>query len=160
MTPRLSDSIFGRLMGIRCTLIGNRIVDHSDVVGASQLNTWLQLIGQRQLTGWRDINIYVLGLDASYIRELTVAWSFNMFPYKHGIAFVTVLLSSIKPWTTGYHLKNVIWISNIIQYNYDNFVSYFQCHIYLVSIVDIKSCLVPSHQCISSYNTEHAPMHL
>ena len=45
---------------ISCTLVGNKIVDHSDVVGAlpavllqlhlhSQLNTWLQWIGQRQL---------------------------------------------------------------------------------------------------------------
>ena len=45
---------------ISCTLVGNIIVDHSDVVGASpigaapkklyfQLNTWLQWTGQRQL---------------------------------------------------------------------------------------------------------------
>ena len=42
----------------RRTLIGNKIVEHSDVVGASpmlqlhlysRLNTWLQWIGQRQV---------------------------------------------------------------------------------------------------------------
>ena len=46
---------------VRRTLEGNKIVDHSDVVGASpvgnlhhlhsRLNTWLQWIGQRQLKG-------------------------------------------------------------------------------------------------------------
>ena len=39
----------------------------------SQLNTWLQWIGQRQLQD-ETRNIYVLGLGASYIRELTVLW--------------------------------------------------------------------------------------
>ena len=37
----------------------------------SQLNTWLQWIGQRQLQD-ETRSIYVLGLGASYIRELTV----------------------------------------------------------------------------------------
>ena len=37
----------------------------------SQLNTWLQWIGQKQLQD-KTRNIYVLGLGASYIRELTV----------------------------------------------------------------------------------------
>ena len=37
----------------------------------SQLNTWLQWIGQRQLHD-ETINIYVWGLGATYIRELTV----------------------------------------------------------------------------------------
>ena len=37
----------------------------------SQFNTWLQWIGQRQLQD-ETRNIYVLGLGASYIRELTV----------------------------------------------------------------------------------------
>ena len=71
-----------KVSNIRRTLVGHRIVDHSDVVGASpvgaapttyslSLNTWLQWIGQRQLQD-ETRNIYVLGLGASYIRELTV----------------------------------------------------------------------------------------
>ena len=69
---------------IRRTLVGNNIVDHSDVVGASpvgvapttpflhQLYTWLQWIGQIQLQN-ETRNIYVFGLGASYIREWTVS---------------------------------------------------------------------------------------
>ena len=64
------------------TWVGNKIVDQSGVVGASpvgaaplhlhsQLIIWLQWIGQRQLQD-ETRNIYVLGLGASYIRELTV----------------------------------------------------------------------------------------
>ena len=71
-----------KVSNISRTLIGNKIVDHLDVVGASlsallqlhlhsQLNTWLQWIGQRPLHD-ETRNIYVLGLDVSYIRELTV----------------------------------------------------------------------------------------
>ena len=53
---------------ISCTLVGNKIVDHSDVVGAStliqlhlhsRLNTWLHCIGQK--TTW---------FGATYIRGL------------------------------------------------------------------------------------------
>ena len=59
------------------TLGGNKIFDHSDVVGASMLallqlhlhswrNTWLQCIGQTQL------HHLGLGFGASYIRDLMV----------------------------------------------------------------------------------------
>ena len=52
--------IYRQISNISCTLVGNKIVDHSDVVGAStvvllqlhlhsRLNTWLQYIAQRQL---------------------------------------------------------------------------------------------------------------
>ena len=51
---------YHQIFNIRCTLTGNEIVDHSDVVGASPvdllqlhlhswLNTWLQWIGEKQL---------------------------------------------------------------------------------------------------------------
>ena len=67
-------TIYRKVSNIRGTLLGNKIVDHSDVVHLhlhSQLNTWLQWIGQRQLQHEkRNINIW--GLGASYIRELTV----------------------------------------------------------------------------------------
>ena len=81
-----------KVSNIRCTLVGNKIVDHSDVVGAapkqrlsallqlhlhSQLNTWLQLIGQRQQQG-ETSNIYVLGLDAFYIRVNKMAGIWEM----------------------------------------------------------------------------------
>ena len=94
--------IYCKISNIRCTLVGNKIVDHSDVVEAAptglsallQLhlhfwpNTWLQWIGQRQLQGEMR-NIYILGFCASYIRYLTVylfytikRWSqlLKMFP--------------------------------------------------------------------------------
>ena len=74
---------YRKVSNISRTLVGNKIVDHSDVVGASPVGaapttssfstyyTWLQWIGQRQL---QDVtrNIYVLGLDASYIREFYI----------------------------------------------------------------------------------------
>ena len=45
----------------------------------SQPNTWLQWIGQRQQHD-ETRNIYVLGLGAFYIRELTVYYINNMVP--------------------------------------------------------------------------------
>ena len=61
--------------------LGDEIVCHSDVIGASpvgtapttssQLNTWLQWIGQRQL--WDETrNNKVSGCGEAYIRRLTV----------------------------------------------------------------------------------------
>ena len=63
------------------TLVCNKIVDHSDVVGASLvgaaptissfwLNTWLQWIGHRQLQD-DTRNIQVLGFDVPYTRGFT-----------------------------------------------------------------------------------------
>ena len=59
------------------TLIGNKLVDHSNVVGAlpallqlhlhSRLKTWLQWIGQSQLQD-ETINIKVLGFGVTYTR--------------------------------------------------------------------------------------------
>ena len=74
--------VYRQVSNIRRTLVGNKIVDHSDVVGASPVgaapttssfstNTWLQLIEQRQLQD-ETRNIYVWGLGASYIRDLKV----------------------------------------------------------------------------------------
>ena len=58
------------------TLAGNKLVDHSDVDGASlqphlnsRLNTWLQWIGQRQLQDEMG-NIQVLVFGVPYIRGL------------------------------------------------------------------------------------------
>ena len=66
---------------IRGTFVGNKIVDHSDVVGASpagaapttysRLNTCLQWIWQRQLQDETRI-IPVFGFGAAYIRDFTV----------------------------------------------------------------------------------------
>ena len=63
-------------------ILGNKIVGHPDVVGASSSallhihlhfrpNTWLQWIGQRQLQG-ETRNINVLGFGAPCNRDLTV----------------------------------------------------------------------------------------
>ena len=40
--------IYRKTSNIRCTLVGNKIVDHSDVVLHLRLNIWLQGIRQRQ----------------------------------------------------------------------------------------------------------------
>ena len=65
---------------LRCTSVGNKIADHSDVVGLApvqqhlhfRLNTWLQWYGQRQLQD-ETRNIWVWGFCASLnIRGLTV----------------------------------------------------------------------------------------
>ena len=49
----------------------------------SQVNTWLQRIGQRQSQA-ETSNIYVLGFGATYIGDLTVLVSINFVsPYLH-----------------------------------------------------------------------------
>ena len=86
--------IYRKVSNVRHTLVGNKIVDHSDVVGHclsalfllhlhSQLNMWLQWIGQRQLQD-KMRNVYVWGLGASYIRELTVMASNQSTPTSNG----------------------------------------------------------------------------
>ena len=73
-------NIYRKVSNISHTLVGNKIVDHSDVVGASPvgaaptvhfhppLNTWLQwMIGQKQLQD-ETRNIYVLGMGVLYCR--------------------------------------------------------------------------------------------
>ena len=46
----------------------------------SQLNTWLQWIGQRQQQA-ETRNIYIWGMDASYIRDMMVeSFSYNVAP--------------------------------------------------------------------------------
>ena len=74
---------YRQITNIICSSIGSKIVDHSDIVGASpdgtaltthlhcRLDIWLQYIAQSQLqdeTG--DIKDLVLG--ATYIGDLTV----------------------------------------------------------------------------------------
>ena len=63
-------------------LVGNKIVDHSDVVGAAltgdaptacSFSTW---IGQRQLQDDTRI-IEVLGMGATYIRGFMVYWKLS-----------------------------------------------------------------------------------
>ena len=65
---------YRKVSNTRRTLAGNKIVDHSDVIGASpvgaapttshsQLSAWLQWIGQRQLQD-ETRKIYVWGLGA------------------------------------------------------------------------------------------------
>ena len=72
------------------TLVGNKIADHSDVVGASpvgaapttylhsQLDTWLQWIGQRQSTENETRNIQVLGFGVLY-------WRFDSVHFFHNV---------------------------------------------------------------------------
>ena len=68
---------------IKRTLVGNNIIDDSDLVGAhhllsllklhlhSRLNIWLQWIGERHL-GDETRNILVLGFDAPNIKDVAV----------------------------------------------------------------------------------------
>ena len=70
---------YRKISDISHTLVGNKIIDHSDVVGASPVgaapttssfSTWLQYIEQRQLQA-ETRNIYVLGFGVAYIRDFT-----------------------------------------------------------------------------------------
>ena len=82
---------------ISYTVVGNKIVDHSDVVGASpvdaapmsamlqlhlhsQFNTCLQWIGQWQLQD-ETRSIYSLGFSATYIRDLIVSSNWKRLGY-------------------------------------------------------------------------------
>ena len=75
-TEQGTDEIYRKTSNIRRTLGGNKIVDHSDVVGASpvgdsRLDIWLQGIQQRKPQDSTRI-FEVSGFGASYIRDLTV----------------------------------------------------------------------------------------
>ena len=65
---------YRQVFNIRRTLVRNKLVDHSDL--HDRLNTWLQLIGQRQRKHETRI-ISGLGLGAPYIREFTVIIPIN-----------------------------------------------------------------------------------
>ena len=111
---------------IRCTLVGNKLVDHSNVFGASLLQlhlhsrliTWLQ----RQLQNEMKI-IQVLLFGASYIRDFTVfiTWWQNWYlfddkhrPYTTIFTFLVVNLSaqpSLTIFGNEYKngLKRLVW---------------------------------------------------
>ena len=56
------------------TLVDNEFIDHSNVVFHSRLNTWLQLIGQRQLEDeMRNINVF--GFDSRILE----AWWYSFW---------------------------------------------------------------------------------
>ena len=73
--------MYRQASNISRTLVSNKIVDHSDVVGASpvsaapstssfSINIWLQWIGQKITK--RDEEHLSLGIGGPYIRGLTV----------------------------------------------------------------------------------------
>ena len=71
---------YRQVSNIRRTLVGNWIVDHSEVVGASpfgaapttsSFSTWLHYVVQRQLQA-KMRNIRVLGFGPSCIRDFTI----------------------------------------------------------------------------------------
>ena len=79
----VSHQKYHQTSNIRLTLVSNKLVDHSDVIATSlvsaapttslhsQLNTWLQWIGQRQLQNeMRDISTFGFGM--TYTRGLKV----------------------------------------------------------------------------------------
>ena len=69
-----------KISNIRHTLVGNKIIDHSDVVGVSpvgaapttsSLSTWHLASGDSAKTAARQYeNLLSVGLGASYIRDL------------------------------------------------------------------------------------------
>ena len=73
---------YRKVSDIRRTLVGNKIVDHSDAVGASPVGaapttssftTWhLASMDWAKTTAIRDEKHLCLGIRASYIRDLTV----------------------------------------------------------------------------------------
>ena len=90
--------IYRQTSNINHTLVGNKIVDHSNVVGASpvgtapttfhfQLNTWLQCIAQRQLHDETQ-NIPVLEFGMPYIRDLMVVIALVYFPTKYNFYYI------------------------------------------------------------------------
>ena len=91
---------YRKTSNISRTLLGNKIVDNSDAVGAflsaplqlhlhSQLNTWLQWVERRQLR--EDTrNIWTLGFGAIYTRGFMVIallthWSCSLAPSQKGV---------------------------------------------------------------------------
>ena len=95
--PKKCDKIYRQVSNIRRTLVGNEIVDHSDVVGASPVgtapttfsfSTWLHWIGQRQLQDeTRHIQVWEFG--ASYIRDFMVHVS--KFSPQNGILHKSII---------------------------------------------------------------------
>ena len=110
---------------LRRTSLGNEIVDHSDVVGASPVGAapttssfstkhWLQWIGQRQVQG-KTRNLYVWGLGAFYIRELTVlyllqiqVWILYVWEWQGGICGQTSV-NTLRPRQNGRHFADDIF---------------------------------------------------
>ena len=76
-----------KYLNIRRTLIGNNIVDHSDVVGASPVGAApttssfsTRHVASRdsaQMAARQYENLKVLGLGASYIRDLKIYYCFG-----------------------------------------------------------------------------------
>ena len=97
----INHMIYPPTSNVKSTLVGNNIFDHSDVVGAypavllqlhlhSQLNTWLQWIGQMQMQD-KTRNIYLLGFGAPHIRGFTV------------------MMFSVICWSLGFRFSPVYW---------------------------------------------------
>ena len=76
------DCMYRQVSNIRRTLVGNKIVDHSDVVGASPVGAapttssisteHLAWLDRAKTTARRDEKHLCLGFGASYIRDFTV----------------------------------------------------------------------------------------
>ena len=81
---------YRQVSNIRCILVGNEIVDHSDVVGASPVGAarttssfstqHLASLDWAKTTARRDEKHLSLGFSASYIRDFTVIWDCNQIP--------------------------------------------------------------------------------
>ena len=99
---------YHQMSNISHTFVGNKIVDHSDVVGASPVgaapttssfSTWLQWFGQRQP---QDETTNILSFGAPYIRDLTVLslnlWHTCWCPGSlcHLIIIITIILIRVS----------------------------------------------------------------
>ena len=94
MIATSDEVIYHKMSNTRRSLLGNKLADHPDVVGASpvgaapttctssfSLNTCRQWIGQKQLQQEMR-NIYVWGFGVPYIKDFSVA---HVFKWSDGI---------------------------------------------------------------------------
>ena len=98
---------YRQISDISCTSVSNKIVYHSDVIGAapvqlhlhSRQNTWLQLIGQRQLQN-ETRNIQVWWFGEPNIRGLTVrrAGMYQRLFHNHPLGVMIVIIEEQNNW--------------------------------------------------------------
>ena len=110
-------SHYRKASNMRGTLVGNIIIDHSDVVGTSPVGaapttssflTWHLASGIRQRHSQDSTRIFqVLGFGVSYIRDLTL---YFLWPHNLHCEHRMQLLPTPLPQTTQGHLPDILSI--------------------------------------------------
>ena len=134
---------------MRCTIVGNKIVDHSDVVGVSpvgaapttssqlhsSLNTWLQYIAQKQLQA-ETRNIQVLGFGATYIRDFTV------------VIIKSSSLNILWHFIKGVNIGEITWLHHLwMVYIYNHFINLSLIYSSIWAVISVLSWLIKSRIC-------------